>query len=147
MRRARFSPVPVSAPWMRAFGRCLSRRVVRVRAVAGPTVYRIRGGVVWMLKGTGFVTFGYVSWLFALGCVGVGVSVGCWVLYVPSFSSSIICAKPSTARWLVKISPPYFRGVGTLLLDVNAPVLNWSRTWVRLCFRKRCSRTGMKVGV
>lgn len=133
---------------MRAFGRCLSRRVVRVRAVAGPTVYRIRGGVVWMLKGTVFVS----HLVTLVGCLRWDVlvlvfGVGCWVLYVPSFSSSIICAKPSTARWLVKISPPYFRGVGTLLLDVNAPVLNWSRTWVRLCFRKRCSRTGMKVGV
>lgn len=53
MKCARFSPVPVSAPWIVAFGRCLSRRVVSVRAVAGPTVYRSKGGEVGVLNWTG----------------------------------------------------------------------------------------------
>lgn len=60
-------------------------------------------------------------------------------------SSSIFLVKASTARWLVKIMPPYFlRVLGVLL---NAPDAKRDRTWVRFSEWKRCSRTGMKVGV
>lgn len=39
MNFARFSPFPVSEPWISAFGRCVAFIVVRECEVAGPTVY------------------------------------------------------------------------------------------------------------
>lgn len=57
-------------------------------------------------------------------------------------------AKPSTARWLVKIMPPYLGPVGLVLSEaLNAPVVKRERTWDRFLELKRCSRTGTKVGV
>jgi hypothetical protein len=55
-------------------------------------------------------------------------------------------AKPSTARWLVKIMPPYL-GQLSEALESNAPEAKRERTCARFSVWKRCSRTGMKDGV
>lgn len=73
-----------------------------------------------------------------LGLVSVLVLLG-----LSTSSSATTFAKPSTARWLVKIIPPY-RASGVL---PSFPSARRERTVARFSTLDLCSRTGTKVHV
>lgn len=94
--------------------------------------------------------------LRGLVCLYICVSICLWWWWwgrenIPSSSSASTLPKPSTARWLVKIRPPYFRAWCLSLSwdwgGRRAPEVKSARMERSLSVWKLCERTGMKVGL